>query len=396
MAGRHSLPSPDPWFVLRGHTDAVTALNFLDDASSGSLLLSGDGCGWIRLWDLKTKRTVADCMQRHASKGILSVTPVHGLDNANVLVHGREGSVSLLRLDACGDGRDGRGFTTVSTFADATSDRPGGLCFCKSVVLPQSGGGSGHSPMVALPANDPANINLFDLRACRPASVLQDPSGLSSIEFGKCSTRLGMCMCMEWCPSQDDRACSTGELVCGHEDGSLVVWDMTAQKPRLRQKLQDQPIVALDVDRATRRQQEHADAGSANSAVGDLRVVSAGASSTIHITRIAHTTDTGNVASEGSPKRSTVKTREVVLKHEGINSVSLRRKCNGGGPISTGSVKNNMFATVGLLTWLQFVFMTKLPCKDWVTGLFNLALFLCPPVSVSVSLCVHFSRLLRL
>lgn len=47
-------PPPPPDFVLRGHTDPVTALRFTPD---GTRLISGSQSGEMRIWDMTSKRT---------------------------------------------------------------------------------------------------------------------------------------------------------------------------------------------------------------------------------------------------------------------------------------------------------------------------------------------------
>ncbi len=49
-------PSPQPAYVLRGHTAAIHALEFLH---GNTRLLSGDADGWVVLWDMPTRRPAA-------------------------------------------------------------------------------------------------------------------------------------------------------------------------------------------------------------------------------------------------------------------------------------------------------------------------------------------------
>ena len=50
------LPPAQPTYVLRGHTAAIHSLDFI---SANTRLLSGDGDGWVVVWDVVTKRPVA-------------------------------------------------------------------------------------------------------------------------------------------------------------------------------------------------------------------------------------------------------------------------------------------------------------------------------------------------
>ena len=49
------LPPAQPTYVLRGHTAAIHSVEFL---RANTRLLSGDGDGWVVLWDVITKRPV--------------------------------------------------------------------------------------------------------------------------------------------------------------------------------------------------------------------------------------------------------------------------------------------------------------------------------------------------
>ena len=54
LATRTARAPPEPEFVLRGHSHAVTALRFLDEQR----LVSGDVGGHCLLWNLATRRPV--------------------------------------------------------------------------------------------------------------------------------------------------------------------------------------------------------------------------------------------------------------------------------------------------------------------------------------------------
>mmetsp|Transcript_35869 Transcript_35869/g.107815 ORF Transcript_35869/g.107815 Transcript_35869/m.107815 type:complete len:205 (+) Transcript_35869:1-615(+) len=125
-------PPPDPWYVLRGHQVSVSAISFYDPpgAPPGTLLLSGDVAGGVKVWDLPARRAAAEASEEHARKGVLAVLP---LPSGEVAVHGREGTLSIMAPVE-------RGTATLTQTAvlGGLDDRPGGLCFCPAVVIPGS------------------------------------------------------------------------------------------------------------------------------------------------------------------------------------------------------------------------------------------------------------------
>ncbi|KAK2780934.1 ASTRA complex subunit [Emmonsiellopsis sp. PD_33] len=98
------LPPATPVFVLRGHASPIHALHFY---SKNSRLISGDGDGWVIVWNMTTKRAVA-VWKAHES----AVLDVRGLTFGSdgerdgnseerwVFTHGRDHKLRVWRLNA--------------------------------------------------------------------------------------------------------------------------------------------------------------------------------------------------------------------------------------------------------------------------------------------------------
>ncbi|KAK8769182.1 hypothetical protein V5799_014353, partial [Amblyomma americanum] len=76
--------SPDPIYVLRGHSGPVTTVEFFDN-----FLLSGSSEGEIFAWDLETFRK-RYTLVGHNGKGILWI----GHSQNTVITQGRDGTVA--------------------------------------------------------------------------------------------------------------------------------------------------------------------------------------------------------------------------------------------------------------------------------------------------------------
>ena len=84
--------SPEPETVLRGHAAEVTAASFSHarDASGLPLLYTAGGDGELRLWSVRTRRTLA-AVPAHTA----SVLAVQALAADRVLSQGRDGYVRI-------------------------------------------------------------------------------------------------------------------------------------------------------------------------------------------------------------------------------------------------------------------------------------------------------------
>ncbi|KAJ8043593.1 Guanine nucleotide-binding protein subunit beta-like protein 1 [Holothuria leucospilota] len=198
-------PTLDPEFVLRGSKDAISCLHF-PSLKDSSLLVSGCASGEVRIWNLKSRRTV-DVLDGHGGKGILTaLTRTDG----QVLSHGRDGKLNQWTL------HEGRREITSTINIPCQS-------FCKCDLLEKDG-------MLASQGLEKSEVRVYGISAKKvtqkliPASQHPDP--------------LGMPMCLKFLSSQ--------LLGVGYEDGSLVIWDLKAAKIASALKIYKEPVMCFD------------------------------------------------------------------------------------------------------------------------------------------------------
>jgi WD40 repeat protein len=151
--------------------------------------------------------------------------------------------------------------------------------------------------LLAIPAYDPSQISLFDLRERKRTALLTLPAADAPV---------GMCMSIRAVPGGTDPL--GANVVAGYEDGSVIGWDLRNRAMLWRSKLFDEPAVAVAV-------------GLSKS--GGCRVVAGGAGDTLHIGKLpTRAADSG--AGEGNPVSQLRDLKTIQLKHAGINSISIR------------------------------------------------------------------------
>lgn len=84
----NSIASQAPLYRLRGHSSRVAALVWSED---GSKLWSGVEDGSVRVWDLRTRRTIAELHTGHSPHGVLSLS-LPGKEEV-LMTQGRDGLV---------------------------------------------------------------------------------------------------------------------------------------------------------------------------------------------------------------------------------------------------------------------------------------------------------------
>ncbi|KAI9827166.1 MAG: hypothetical protein M1832_005302 [Thelocarpon impressellum] len=93
LVGRQQTPPGParPTYVLRGHSAAVHALQFI---RSNAYLVSGDADGWVVVWDVATKRPAA--VWRAHEKAILGLV---GWGPGALITHGRDDRLYVWSVD---------------------------------------------------------------------------------------------------------------------------------------------------------------------------------------------------------------------------------------------------------------------------------------------------------
>ncbi|XP_022085594.1 guanine nucleotide-binding protein subunit beta-like protein 1 [Acanthaster planci] len=208
---------PDPLFMLRGSKDAVNCVKFYPSADrKKGRLLSGCGCGEVRVWNLETRRadTILD---GHDGKSVLWVQP---LGNYQILSQGRDGH--LLTWDI-GQGRH-----------NVTSRLPiNGLTFCKCDIFHQ-GNGKG-SPLVAAPGPD-FEVCIVDVMS---------KTVICTLRTDKDVKRFGMPMCIKFIDAS--------RLLVGYEAGQVALWDTNAQKILAHKQFHSEAVMCLDYSTVSER-----------------------------------------------------------------------------------------------------------------------------------------------
>lgn len=95
-------PSPEPAFVLRGHTCDVQALCFVPCGAAGPAdagappplcLFAGDADGHVKLWDLGMRNCAASWRAHPGAAGVTAVGTLPGGDGGALLTQGRDGAL---------------------------------------------------------------------------------------------------------------------------------------------------------------------------------------------------------------------------------------------------------------------------------------------------------------
>ncbi|KAL1521016.1 hypothetical protein AB1Y20_022573 [Prymnesium parvum] len=240
---------PPPAGVLRGHAAAVTAARFTAADGAGEPLLASAGAdGELRLWSLRTRRTLAAAAAHSAP--VLSLLP---LADGRLLTHGRDGAVrvwdgaaalalvgelavrSYSFCQCAGSPALLRGWPPASppsppAATPATPAEPAGWS----------------SALLASPSEDAQEVLLWDLRQKAAARTLRPSSAGGE---GLAGRRVGMCMCLRFVqrqPAEGGGGAQPVELLSGWEDGTLKLFDLRADLPVSSSKLHTEPLLCVD------------------------------------------------------------------------------------------------------------------------------------------------------
>ncbi len=266
---------PEPEFVLRGHSHAVTALRFLDEQR----LVSGDVGGHCLLWNLATRRPVQNwaaaplgVLELHAHAGGLLTQTRDGrirlwdLENlAEPTTTLATNSFFFARCATVGHGEDYAAPPIISTSqprpprtkaesgigAQLASDDDE-----EEVSMPPAKrwcDPPGHARhLVLAPTEPPEATLLWDTRQSQPALKLAPDAGDRTLVRKGDASVLGNAMAMRlWLPQAQPSSKPPLALV-GHENGRILAWDLAMPVPQICAKTPQNsfssPNVALDVN----------------------------------------------------------------------------------------------------------------------------------------------------
>ena len=267
---------PEPEFVLRGHSHAVTALRFLDEQR----LASGDVGGHCLLWNLATRRPIQNwaaaplgVLELHAHAGGLLTQTRDGrirrwdLENlAEPTTTLATNSFFFARCATVGHGEDyaappiiskptetprparaasGIGAQLASDDDDEEEETPPPVKrWCDQ---------PGHARhLVLAPTEPPEATLLWDTRQSQPALKLAPDAGDRTLVRKGDASVLGNAMAMRlWLPQSQPSSKPPLALV-GHENGRILAWDLAMPIPQICAKTPrdsfSSPNVALDVN----------------------------------------------------------------------------------------------------------------------------------------------------
>lgn len=261
-------------FSLRGLPSGVNDINF--DCDEGNRLACGvdDGC---LIYDVRTRRVMTTLMNRDAERDggniTLSCFFNPSLSPSDVIVQTRDGVVRRNDYDDV--------IVTNST-----------LSFTK--IAPQS-----KTTVFAAGSEDTGTIELFDWRSPRQK--------ISTIKCAK--SNHGMVMSLKFTST----VCNANLLICGMEDGSILLWDCfnnSSSPLSKREKVHSEPVLTL----ATIEAPPVADQS--------LQIVSAGADSFIRFLPFA--ADSSATVEDVATSFRSASLGKISLEESGINALAVR------------------------------------------------------------------------
>ncbi|XP_038060840.1 guanine nucleotide-binding protein subunit beta-like protein 1 [Patiria miniata] len=204
---------PDPLFVLRGSKDAVNCVKFYPSThTEKGRLLSGSGCGEVRVWNLESRRTET-VLDGHDGKSVLWVQPI---SNGQIISQGRDGNILTWDI---GEGR-----------RDVTTRLPSNaLTFCKCDICNQG------SPLVAAPGQD-SEVCIIDLKS---------ETVICGLKADKDIKKFGMPMCVKFIDES--------RLLIGYEAGQVALWDTSARTMLDNKQLHSEAVMCLDYSTSSKR-----------------------------------------------------------------------------------------------------------------------------------------------
>lgn len=191
MSEKKPNPPPPPDFVLRGHTDPVTALQFTPD---GTALVSGSQSGEMRIWNMASKRTQSIFSFKPQSVHITAPTILNIIakDPQKIVSQSKSGSVDLWEV-------------LPGSVERVSSIETNSCSFCRCAY-------SKENNIIATSLEDPKQIGIYDgsFRSSEEEIAKTFVSAKDS----------GMVMSLTW------NKPGGNFLFAGFEDGSVQVFDV--------------------------------------------------------------------------------------------------------------------------------------------------------------------------
>ena len=259
---------PGPFAVLRSHAAPVGVIRFLNLGShSGSThspatLVSGDQRGIVFLWDLASRR-VAHRVDAHVHEATghsttLSTGGVLAVDAAGgrLLTQGRDGLVKVWDIaegrtqtsagpstsNSGKAGSNAAAYGPLRALQERSSFNTFAATFCKFSVI---AGAAGSGPtLIAAPAVNPSQLDVWDLRARTVAASFVPPCGKAG------SGGWGMCTACKLLRSVGAMAGHRLFVAAVYEDGHLRIFDglRPGSAPAITAKLLDDVILSIAVN----------------------------------------------------------------------------------------------------------------------------------------------------
>lgn len=204
---KRNLPPP-PNFVLRGHTDPVTALRFTPD---GAKLVSGSQSGEMRIWDIATKRT-SSIFSFKPQLTLISAPTVLNIvakTNQKIITQSKCGTIDLWEITS----------GSIDHASNITTDS---CSFCKFAYIYEN-------DLIASSFEDTKQIGLWD-------GSFREPEKIQKI-FGT-NKDSGMVMSLTW------NKLNSNHLFAGFEDGTIYTFDIRKESSPINEfKLHSDPSI---------------------------------------------------------------------------------------------------------------------------------------------------------
>eukprot|EP00189_Rhodosorus_marinus_P004200 CAMPEP_0113961944 /NCGR_PEP_ID=MMETSP0011_2-20120614/5622_1 /TAXON_ID=101924 /ORGANISM="Rhodosorus marinus" /LENGTH=328 /DNA_ID=CAMNT_0000973705 /DNA_START=177 /DNA_END=1163 /DNA_ORIENTATION=- /assembly_acc=CAM_ASM_000156 len=200
--------SPAPTKVFRGHAYDVMSLAFIGDAH----LASGDVKGNLRLWNISELETTSQKLT-HGGESILGLRSCGGITSGGILSHGRDGRILEWEYGKSGE------LTELGEVCTGLAEG-----FCKFDVY-STEGKTRFSYLAAAESERSTSIGIYAGSGDQVASLTQREKSW------------GMCTALQFHDEYN--------LVSGHEDGRLRLWDLRAGSAVAEESISDEPIFAL-------------------------------------------------------------------------------------------------------------------------------------------------------